>query len=93
MRRKLYRSGSCMCRIEIWSKPRVVKIPTTSLFRKGGGWNVFTIESNKARIRSVTIGNRNSTEAEVLTGISPGTPVILHPSNELEDSFPVTRMN
>lgn len=80
------------CRIETWSSPSVVKIPTSSLFRVQEGWNVFTVESDRAKVKSVKIGNRNSNEAEVLEGIAPGTRVILHPPNQLEDGFPVTMM-
>ncbi len=78
------------CLIEIWSSPSVVKIPASSLFRNGDGWSVFAVESNEAKIRNVNVGNKNSNEAEVLNGISPGALVILHPSNDLEDGAPVS---
>lgn len=81
------------CQIEIWAKPRVVKVPTSALFREGEEWKVFAVESNKARIRGVRMGHKNSSAAEVLSGISAGTRVILHPSNELEDGIPVTMLD
>lgn len=72
-------------RIVTWSAEDVLKIPGSATFRDSGGWSVFVAENGRARRRSVQIGHRNQTEAEILSGISPGEEVILHPSNELRE--------
>lgn len=76
-------------RIVVWEAPDVLKIPGSATFREPDGWSVFVVEKNKARRRSVQIGHRNQTEAEVLNGLSAGEDVILHPSNQLREGVRV----
>jgi HlyD family secretion protein len=72
-------------RIVIWESNDVLKVPASSLFRVGSGWNLFIVEGGRARRWEVEIGHRNALEAEILKGIDAGTEVIRHPSNEIED--------
>lgn len=86
-------------RIVIWGSPDVLKIPASALFRSGGSdksqWSVFVIDSaDRAHLQPVETGHRNASEAEILKGLDEGTPVILHPPNDLKESsrvFPVTK--
>ena len=71
------------CRIVIWAGENVLKVPLGALFRHGDGWAVFAIETGQARLREVVIGHRNETEAEVVSGLSAGDQVILHPPNQV----------
>ena len=72
-------------RIVIWHSDDVVKIPVGALFRRPDGWGVFVVEGGRARARGIEVGQRNDTEAEVLKGLNPGTPVVLHPPDVLEE--------
>jgi HlyD family secretion protein len=72
-------------RIVIWEAADTLKIPTTSLFRRGESWAVFAVEGGRARLRPVTIGHRNGLEAEVVSGLAPGARVIVHPSDRVQD--------
>ncbi len=72
-------------RIIVWQSNDVLKIPSSALFRNGEKWNVFVLESGKARRREVKIGHQNSSESEVLEGLTEGETVILHPPNQLAD--------
>jgi HlyD family secretion protein len=72
-------------RIVIWEGRDVLKVPASSLFRVGQQWNVFLIENGRARITAVEVGHRNANEAEITQGLEQGTPVILHPANDLKD--------
>ncbi len=72
-------------RIVIWESDRVLKVPTSALFRQGGGWAVFVIEAGRARKRDIKAGHRSQLEAEVLSGVKEGDQVILHPANQLVD--------
>jgi HlyD family secretion protein len=72
-------------RVVIWRGEDVVKVPTSSLFRKGDDWAVFALDSGRARLVPVELGRRNGLEAQVVSGLQPGQEVIVHPSDTLED--------
>lgn len=72
-----------------WSSTNVLKIPVTALFRKGEDWAVFRKDGNIARLALVKIGQRNGREAQVLSGLSEGQEVVLHPSDRIKDGVKV----
>jgi HlyD family secretion protein len=76
-------------RIIIWEAPKVLRVPSSALFREGGDWFVFTVEYWGAYRRKVTVGHQSAADAEVLDGLSEGETVILHPPNQLKDGTPV----
>jgi len=76
-------------RIVTWGSADVLKIPGSATFRGKDGWSVFVIEKARARKRSVQVGHRNQTEAEILNGIRDGEEVILYPSNQLREDVRV----
>ncbi|HKV08382.1 MAG TPA: HlyD family efflux transporter periplasmic adaptor subunit, partial [Thermoanaerobaculia bacterium] len=71
-------------RIVLWEEKTVLKIPAGALFRSSGGWAVFTVEGQRARLRPVKAGHRNPDEAEILEGLAEGEVVIVHPSDAVE---------
>ncbi len=77
-------------RVVIWEAQDVLKVPTSSLFRREENWAVFTIDNERARLRTVEIGQRNGREAHVLKGLSQGETVIIHPSDTIKDGSRVT---
>lgn len=72
-----------------WSSTNVLKIPVTALFRKGEDWAVFRKEGGIARLTLVKIGQRNGREAQVLSGLTEGQEVVLHPSDRIKDGVKV----
>jgi HlyD family secretion protein len=76
-------------RIVTWEGHDVLKIPGSATFRERENWSVFVVEQGRARRRSVQVGHRNQTEAEILSGLADGDEVILHPSNQLTDDVRV----
>jgi HlyD family secretion protein len=76
-------------RIIVWERGDVLKVPTSSLFRRGEKWAVFTVQQNKAILREVEIGQRNDTDAELLSGLTEGAQVIVHPSDAVADGVAV----
>jgi HlyD family secretion protein len=80
-------------RTVIWDGDDVIKAPTSSLFRIGDGWAVFVVQNERARLRNVTIGHRNSRECEVLTGLTEGEETVLYPSDALRNGVKVQRVS
>jgi HlyD family secretion protein len=62
-----------------------VLAPTGALVRSGGGWAVWRIENDRARLRQVTVGILTDVSAQVLSGLGPGDRVVLYPSANLKD--------
>ncbi len=77
-------------RIAVWEAERVVKVPTSALFREGQQWAVYVVEGGRARSATVQLGQRTNTEAEVLGGLQEGQQVVLHPPDTLTDAARVT---
>jgi HlyD family secretion protein len=76
-------------RIITWVGHDVLKLPMGALFRDGSRWAVYTIEDGVARRRYVELGHINEAEAEVLSGVTTGAKVILHPSDRIAEGVPV----
>jgi HlyD family secretion protein len=60
-----------------------LKVNSSALFREGEKWKVFVVESGNARLRETEIGHQTASETEILSGLSEGETVILHPSNQI----------
>ena len=80
-------------RILIWEEDDVLQAPTGALFRHDQEWSVFVVSDGKARLRRVTLGQRNSLAAQVLEGLQEGEQVILHPSDQVHDGIAVQQRN
>ena len=63
----------------------MLKVPTSALFRDGEKWAVYVVEDGRARRVIVELGHQTGQEAEVLSGLSEGARVILHPGDTLTD--------
>jgi HlyD family secretion protein len=72
-------------RVVVWERPDVVQAPTSSLFRRGDGWAVYVADGGTARRRTVTVGHRTGTAAEVLSGLSAGDYVVAYPPDSIGD--------
>jgi HlyD family secretion protein len=72
-------------RVVLWSSDDVLKVPSSSLFRRGEGWSVFVVRDGRAYRIDVEVGHRGTLEAEILGGLSAGERVIRHPSNDVDD--------
>jgi HlyD family secretion protein len=72
-------------RIVLWESPDVVKVPTSALFRDNTQWAVFVVREGRARRTIVQLGHQTGQEAEVLEGLTAGTPVIVHPGDLVHD--------
>lgn len=75
--------------VTIWSAANVLTVPVSALFRQGDDWAVFAVKDGQARTTLVKVGQRNNRLAEVLSGLSAGDQVVLHPSDRIEDGVSV----
>ncbi len=76
-------------RIVTWEEEGVLKVPAGALFRKGDGWAVYRAANGRAVLRSVTVGQSNALEAQILDGLSEGERVIVHPSDKVKDGVAI----
>jgi HlyD family secretion protein len=65
--------------ITTWSKPDVLQVPTSALFRDGDGWAVFTVENDRAASRRVEPGHQGALQTEINAGLQADEWVIVHP--------------
>lgn len=72
-------------RIVVWEDRDALTVPSSALFRVNGQWTVFVAEDGIARLRPVSIGQDNGTDAQVLDGLRAGERVVLYPSLDLAD--------
>lgn len=75
--------------IVIWSDASALKVPVSALGRTGNDWSVFVVEKDRARRRTLKLGERNAQEAQVLEGLREGDRVIVHPGAEIEEGVRV----
>jgi HlyD family secretion protein len=71
-------------RIVVWERRDVVKVPTSALFRDGRHWAVYRLVENRAERTRVEVGHQTGQEAEIVTGVSVGDRVIVHPGETLK---------
>jgi len=77
-------------RIETWSAPDVMRVPTSALFRSGTDWQVFRVDANgRARAATARLGRMNDQWAQVVQGLMPGDRVILHPGDKVAEGVRV----
>ena len=76
-------------RIVTWHSDRVLQVPTGALFRRGGDWMAFLFDGGKARLTKVEIARNNGVAAEVISGLSEGQSVLLHPPDTVTDGAAV----
>ncbi|MCU7904327.1 MAG: efflux RND transporter periplasmic adaptor subunit [Candidatus Thiodiazotropha sp. (ex Epidulcina cf. delphinae)] len=76
-------------RIVLWQGDEVLKLPLTALFRDGEDWAVFVEQQDKARQRQVKIGRRTGLEAEILSGVTAGEHILVHPSDKIAEGIAI----
>jgi HlyD family secretion protein len=77
--------------VTVWKADASLTVPVGSLFRRGNDWAVFSVKGGRARTTLVNIGHRNAQAAEVLSGLSAGDRVVLHPSDRVKEGTAVSQ--
>ena len=77
--------------VGIWKSDNVLTLPVGALFRSGDSWAVFAARNGRAKLTPITSGHRNSRKVEILSGLSAGDRVVLHPSDRIRDGVAVAQ--
>jgi HlyD family secretion protein len=70
--------------------PDALRAPSGALFQRGGEWQAFVVETNRARLRTVRAGRSSGVQVEVLSGVNENDPVIVYPGDKVQDGTRVT---
>lgn len=63
-------------------------MPIGALFRERDRWTVYAVDATGiVHRRSIQIAHKNNRNAEVLSGLSAGDLVTLHPSDRIEEGM------
>jgi HlyD family secretion protein len=76
-------------RIIVASREDVLKVPASSLFRRGSDWALYVVENDRAVARTVQIGQRSGLEAEVTGGLTGDERIIVYPSDAVTEGVRV----
>jgi HlyD family secretion protein len=76
-------------KINVYESRDALGVPISAIFRNRDRWFVYTVQRGRARAVPIDIGERNAEYAEVLTGLTEGATVILHPSDRIADGVKV----
>jgi len=77
--------------VTVWGADDVLQVPGAALFRQGNQWAVYAVKNGRARVAEVAIGHRSSRTAEIVSGLSVGDTVILHPSDRIKNESRVSQ--
>ena len=80
-----------IARINLWKGENVLSIPVGALFRDGSDWAAYVVRGGRARLQTITLGERNEAFAQVLSGLQPGEDVVLHPGDQIADGKAVAQ--
>ena len=72
-------------RIMLWQQDAVLKLPGSSIFRVGNEWHIFVAENERARERTVVVGQHNRDDVQIISGLREGEHVIRFPSRQVSD--------
>ena len=72
-------------RITIQAQDNALLAPSAALVRDGSGWRVFVVDGGRARVRAVTVKDRNADQAWIQDGLQAGETVLLYPGSMIED--------
>jgi len=75
--------------VTVWKGDDVLTVPVGALFRVGSDWAVFTVKDGRASTTPVKIDHRNDRMAEIISGLSEGDRIVLHPSDRISDGVAI----
>lgn len=77
-------------RIVVWKSSDVLRVPLAALFREGEHWAVFVENDGRAQLRLVQLGQQNGVDAQIVSGLTAGERIVLHPSDRIANGSRIT---
>ena len=77
--------------VTIWRSEDALTVPVGALFRKWDDWAVFVVRNGRAHTVPIKAGHRNNRSVEVISGLSEGDRVLLHPTDRITDGVRVVQ--
>jgi HlyD family secretion protein len=88
-------------RIVVWVARDAITVPLGAIFQHtigaqapehgSSGWALYIVDATRrARLVSVTVGERNDVEAQIVSGLEEGKAVIVHPTDSVKEGVRVT---
>lgn len=78
-------------RFTIESSESALKVPQTALLSEEGIYSLFVVRNDTAFARTVTVGLKNETTVEVLSGVAAGDEIVYLGQGFLASGYPITR--
>ena len=78
-------------RVAVWHSDDALVVPAGALFREGNAWKTFVYRDGEARAVSLEAGKTDGHFTEVISGLSEGDEVLLHPPDTVKDGTAVTK--
>ncbi|MDI1319771.1 MAG: efflux RND transporter periplasmic adaptor subunit, partial [bacterium] len=72
-------------RVIVWESDKVLKVPVSSLFRRGAEWSAYVVRNGRAALVPVQAGRSSGTETQLTAGLNEGDEVILYPGDRVQD--------
>ena len=76
-------------RVLLARQENAVRVPSDALVRDGRDWGVYTVRDHRLVFRRVRIGEASGPFRPVLSGLHPGDPIVLFPSDALRPGLTV----
>ncbi len=77
-------------RVAVWHADDVLVSPAGALFREGNQWKTFVMRDGRARLTSVEVGHSDGRFSQIMSGLSVGEKVLLHPPDTVTDGSAVS---
>ncbi|MCW1922020.1 HlyD family efflux transporter periplasmic adaptor subunit [Luteolibacter arcticus] len=78
-------------RVAVWHSDDALVVPAGALFREGNAWKTFVFRDGKAQAVSLEAGKSDGHFTDVISGLSEGDEVLLHPPDTVKDGTAVTK--
>ena len=79
----------CRVRIILKNQKGSLAVPSTSIVTNGNDRGVFIVDNSKAYFRKVTLGIKDDTYTEILSGVNENEKVVTVGINNLKDGTPI----
>jgi HlyD family secretion protein len=78
-------------RVAVWHGEDVLIVPAGALFREGNAWKTYVYRDGRAALTAIEAGHSDGRFTEILSGVTAGDEVLLHPPDTVSDGTPVVK--